>query len=155
MVTTHRTHMIASAVLLLGAAAAPAAAQSGMGGMSGMTMNQTSGYMAMLAPPSGATSGPRGMVTVNGTAVKLTISGGNAGDALPWHLHNGTCGDDKGVVATTQGYAPASVGTDGKASATAVLTAPLVGKDGYFAAVHASASDMNVIACAALKPGKM
>ena len=136
-------------------AAVPAVAQSGAGNMAGMKMDHATSFMAMLAPPAGAT-GLRGMVMVNDAAVQLTISGGKAGDALPWHVHKGACGDDKGIVEATGGYVPASVGADGRGAAKATLGAPLASEGKYFVAVHASTSDMKtIVACAALKPGKM
>ena len=157
MFRKHRAYLFAALLPMIGAVlAAPVTAQSSMGNMPGMKMDQGGNFMAMLAPPAGATAGPRGMVVVSGTAVQLTLSAGKAGDALPWHVHKGMCGDDIGVVDATGGWAPASIGADGKGAAKATLVAPLAGDGKYYAAVHASASDMKtIVACAPLKPGKM
>ena len=154
MLPPYRSVPVTALATLL--AAVPAVAQSGAGNMAGMKMDHATSFMAMLAPPAGATAGPRGMVMINDAAVQLTISGVKAGDALPWHVHRGACGDDKGIVEATGGYVPASVGADGRGAAKATLGAPLASEGTYFVAVHASTSDMkSIVACAALKPGKM
>jgi hypothetical protein len=96
---------------------------------------------ATLAP--GATAG---------TAVAtLSITGGTAGAAYPWHVHVGKC-PTGGVFGGGAAYKPLTAGSDGSGTSTANLPVASPSTGDYHVNVHASATDMKtIVACGDLK----
>ena len=45
--------------------------------------------------------------------IQVHVMGAPAGSILPWHVHRGTCADDKGIVGGADSYKNLHVGTDG------------------------------------------
>ncbi len=110
-------------------------------------------YMAMLASPTGAKT-PSGMVMVaNAKDVTLTLRGDKAGSTRVWHVHQGTCKDDRGIVGSADTFPAFTITAQGDGRAKTTLTTPLVDGTKYFVAVHASAEDVKtIVACGELKP---
>lgn len=94
--------------------------------------------------------------TTGGTSVAtISITGGTAGTAYPWHVHVGKC-PAGGVFGGGQAYKPVTAGSDGSGTSTANLpvAAPTTGD--YHVNVHASATDMKtILACGDLKMAGM
>jgi hypothetical protein len=87
------------------------------------------------------------------TQAHVDMSNAVPGAKHPWHVHRGKCGSDQGVFGPADAYKPLKVESDGKASATAVLSVPLPKTGDYFVNVHASASNMKtIVACGNLAP---
>ena len=153
----HRLFVV-GCVALLGVASTAAAqdtdSSAGKSDMPGMQHGHGEA-MAMLRSPSGAKL-PAGMAMVRGTAIQLTLSGDKPGSTRPWHLHKGTCTNDKGIVGQPSSFPPLTIGQNGRGTAKATLGEPLPDRGSYFIAVHASASDMKtIIACGPLHQGGM
>ena len=111
--------------------------------------------MAMLVPAIGAKT-PTGMAMVNGTAVQLSVTLDHPGSDRVWHIHQGTCTEDKGIVGAADQFPAFHINENGTGKATATLAAPLAEHATFFVAVHASATEMKkVIACGNLKESKM
>ena len=111
--------------------------------------------MAMLTPSNGAKA-PTGMAMVNGTTVQLSMARDHPGNDRVWHIHQGTCTEDKGIVGATDQFPAFHINENGNGTATATLAAPLAEHASFFVSVHASATEMKtVIACGNLKESKM
>ncbi len=110
-------------------------------------------YMATLASSTGAKT-PAGMVMVaNAKNVTLTLRGDTAGSIRAWHVHKGTCREDRGIVGSADTFAAFVISAKGEGRAQATLATPLVDGMSYFVAVHASLEDMKtIVACGDLKP---
>ena len=86
----------------------------------------------------------------------INVKGGKSGDALPWHVHSGTCGTRSApIVGSASDYAPITVGEGGDGTASAKLTTPLAPNGQYIVNVHKSKDDLSVISCGALKAETM
>ena len=117
-------------------------------------------WNATLSTPSGMT----GAVDLHGTASLVatgpkkslaTVSITNAAPkgVHPWHVYEGSCGDDGAVVGTASAYPPLNVDNDGHASASATLPLELPTSGAYHVVVNASAANMQtVVACGNLAP---
>ena len=106
-------------------------------------------WKAVLAPVSG--SNITGDAEVEGkdkdkkTEAEVSIKGATAGAEHPWHVHQGKCGSNGGIVGPATAYPVLKVKEDGSAKAEAHLdiAAPTSGE--YFVNVHKSASDLKTI----------
>jgi len=108
-------------------------------------------WNATLAPMSGSTiKGTATMVPGKdaGTATAtVSITGGKAGAAYPWHVHVGKC-PTGGVFGTGSAYKPISVGKDGSGTSTAELAVASPNGGDYHVNIHASENDMKtLVAC--------
>ena len=93
---------------------------------------------ASLAPGTGAGS----------SVATISITGGKAGSAYPWHIHTGKCGGAGGVFGSGAAYKPVTAGADGSGTSTANLSAGAPTTGDFHVNVHASASDMHtLVAC--------
>jgi hypothetical protein len=103
--------------------------------MGGGTMKGT----ASLAPGTGGAS----------SVAMISITGGKAGTAYPWHVHTGKCGANGGGVFGAGGaYKPVTAGADGSGNSTANLAVAAPTTGDYHVNVHASATDMKtIVAC--------
>jgi hypothetical protein len=87
------------------------------------------------------------------TRAHVDISNAVPGANHPWHVHRGQCGSDQGIFGPADAYKPLKVESDGKSSATAVLSVPAPKTGEYFVNVHASAKNMKtIVACGNLAP---
>lgn len=157
MMLMHRIAVAVCTAALVGAFGAATAAAQGttdsMGGkMSKMAGMKGGTYTAILTSPSGGSVA--GMGKVDGTTASVMISGDKSGSTRPWHIHIGSCGNDKGIFGSPSAYKPISVGSDGKGKSTATLSMPLPDSGSYFVNVHSSSSDMKtIVACGPLTKG--
>jgi hypothetical protein len=89
-------------------------------------------------------------------AATVSITGAPPNSTLPWHVHSGTCATGGGVVGAGSAYTPLAVGADGKATASATITASLDTGAQYHVNIHKSESDMGtIVACGDLTAGSM
>src|SRR5687768_8099586 len=100
-------------------------------------------------------SGITGSATVQsraaGSKVTVDITGATNGNVHPWHVHRGTCGNDKGIVGGAAEYKALQVGSNGTARGEEDLPVALNEDETYFINVHKSPSDLaTIVACGAL-----
>jgi hypothetical protein len=69
--------------------------------------------------------------------------------SLPWHIHEGKCGDaSPPIVGDASAYPPIVVGSDGSGTATAHVTVDLNEAKQYIVNVHASPTALGtIVAC--------
>ena len=92
--------------------------------------------------------------TPSETRAMLSLFGAQPGMTHAWHIHLGTCGNDRGIVGSPELYPPVVASTDGRGDVTVTLpfTTPNAGE--FYADVHASQSSASpVAACAPLAAG--
>jgi hypothetical protein len=154
MMLLHKLAVVVCTTALVGAVGASTAAAQGATDSTGGKMSGMKGgsYVATLTSPSGGTVA--GMGKVDGTTASVMISGDKSGSVRPWHIHIGSCGNDKGIFGSPSAYKPITVGSDGKGKSTATLSMPLPDSGSYFFNVHSSSSDMKtIVACGPLTKG--
>jgi hypothetical protein len=105
----------------------------------------------------GATARMSGASTVrvseSGTHAMVSVRGAQAGEQLPWHVHEGTCDTPGGaIVGPPDAYPPVSVASNGQATAMATLPGVRLNEASrYKVNFHASPSEMGtIVACADL-----
>jgi hypothetical protein len=82
------------------------------------------------------------------TNISVNLANAMAGQRLPWHVHEGTCNSDMGIVGGASSYPVIIVTNDGTASSTAVLNVTLDKAKDYFVNVHASPTNLQtIVAC--------
>ena len=98
---------------------------------------------------SGITGTASGTTANDQTHVTVSIAGAKAGDTLPWHVHDGKCGDASPPIAgDASAYPPLVVGADGTATGTAHLSMNLSEAKNYIINVHASPTNLaTIVAC--------
>ncbi|HEU4561788.1 MAG TPA: hypothetical protein VFS20_28445 [Longimicrobium sp.] len=106
------------------------------------------GWRGTLNPVGG--SGITGMATGtsanNMTRVYVNVAGAQAGATLPWHVHEGKCGDaSPPIVGPASAYPPLVVGANGRATAQAHLNLDLNEAKSYIVNVHASPTNLGTI----------
>lgn len=80
------------------------------------------------------------------TMVTVNVSGARAGAQLPWHVHEGKCGDaSPPIVGPASAYPVMTVGSDGRATAQAHLNLDLNEAKSYIVNVHASPTNLGTI----------
>lgn len=95
---------------------------------------------AWMAPPAVGDTGR--------ALIEIQISNAAPGGVHPWGVHEGACGNDRGVYGASQAYPPLKVGSDGTASGKAQQTIPVPKSGGYFVEVLAAPNNAGtVIAC--------
>ena len=85
------------------------------------------------------------------TRAMLSLFGAEPGSTHAWHIHLGSCGNDRGIIGAPELYAPVVVGTDGRGDVNVTLpfTTPNTGE--FYVDVHTSPSSASrVVACAPL-----
>lgn len=97
---------------------------------------------------SGITGSFKALVAEGKTNVTVNLANAMAGQQLPWHVHEGSCGNDMGIVGSASAYPVIVVGNDGKASTSATLSLQLDEAKDYFVNVHASPTNLQtIVAC--------
>lgn len=79
------------------------------------------------------------------TDVTIIIANASPGQRLPWHIHEGSCGNDRGIVGDPSAYPPLVVGSNGSATGRANVMALLDEAKDYFVNVHASPTNLQTI----------
>lgn len=102
----------------------------------------TVGASGVSGTATGTTANDASHVTVN-------VMGGTPGAKLPWHVHEGKCGDaGPPIVGDVSAYPPLVVGSDGRATATAHINVKLNEAKNYIVNVHASPTNLGtIVAC--------
>ncbi len=113
---------------------------------------------AAITGATTVTLGGRGRMMPGSTSTEthamLSLFGAQPGSTHAWHIHLGSCGNDRGIVGSPELYAPLVVGTDGRGDVTVTLpfTTPNAGE--FYVDVHASQSSASqIVACAPLAAG--
>lgn len=98
---------------------------------------------------SGITGAAKGTTANDASNVTVSVSGAQAGSTLPWHVHEGKCGDaSPPIVGDASAYPPIVVGSDGTGTATANLSVKLNEAKNYIVNVHASPTNLGtIVAC--------
>jgi hypothetical protein len=97
---------------------------------------------------SAITGSFKALVAEGKTNVSVNLANAMAGQQLPWHVHEGTCDNDMGIVGSASAYPLITVGNDGTASVNAVLGVSLDEAKDYFVNVHASPTNLQtIVAC--------
>lgn len=98
---------------------------------------------------SGVTGSARGTTGHDMTHVTVMVMGARPGATLPWHVHEGKCGDaSPPIVGPASAYPPLVVGADGHATAEAHLNLDLNEAKNYIVNVHASPTNLGtIVAC--------
>jgi hypothetical protein len=111
-----------------------------MEGWSG-TLNQVAG--------SGVSGTARGTSGHDMTMVTVNVTGAQPGSHLPWHVHEGRCGEGSPpIVGPASAYPVLTVGADGRATAQAHLNLDLNEAKSYIVNVHASPNNLGtVVSC--------
>jgi hypothetical protein len=87
-----------------------------------------------------------------GSNVTVHIMGAAAGSTYPWHVHRGTCGNDKGIVGGADSYKALQTGADGMATGEETITVALNEDETYFVNVHKSSTELStIVSCGQLK----
>lgn len=80
------------------------------------------------------------------THVTINVMGAQAGARLPWHVHEGQCGDASApIVGPASAYPPLVVGANGRATGQAHLNLQLNEAKSYIVNVHASPTNLGTI----------
>jgi hypothetical protein len=85
------------------------------------------------------------------TKALLSLYGASPGSSYAWHIHLGTCGDDRGIIGSPELYPLATADENGRADMTATLpfSTPRAGE--FYVDVHASSSAASrPVACGSL-----
>lgn len=111
-------------------------------------------WSSTLSPQNN--SGISGTATLQsraaGSKVNVHITGAMNGSVHPWHVHRGTCGNDKGIVGGANEYEALTVGADGTAHGEESIPVGLAEDETYFINIHKSPSDLTtIVACGVLR----
>jgi hypothetical protein len=97
---------------------------------------------------SGITGSFKALVNEGKTNVSVNLANAMAGQRLPWHIHEGTCDNDMGIVGSASAYPVIVVANDGTASVNALVGVSLDEAKDYFINVHASPTNLQtIVAC--------
>ncbi len=87
------------------------------------------------------------------TRASVTVENAVPGGRHPWHIHEGQCGSNGGILGPPNAYQALDIGGNGRAASTADLPLPLPASGQYYINVHASPNNMGtIIACGNLAP---
>ena len=100
----------------------------------------------------GRASMMRGASSVE-TRAMLSIFGAAPGSTHAWHIHLGSCGNDRGVIGSPELYTPVVVGNDGRGDITITLPFTTPNSGEFYVDVHDSSSASRLVACAPLTAG--
>jgi hypothetical protein len=97
---------------------------------------------------SAITGSFRAWVYEGRTNISVNLANAMAGQRLPWHIHEGTCDNDMGIIGGAGSYPVLVVGNDGTASSNVILNASLDEAKDYFVNIHASPTNLQtIVAC--------
>jgi hypothetical protein len=95
---------------------------------------------------SGISGTAQGTSAHDMTHVMVNVSGAQPGARLPWHVHEGTCGEGSPpIVGPASAYPVMTVGADGRATAEAHVALDLNEAKNYIINVHASPTNLGTI----------
>lgn len=110
---------------------------------------------AAITGATSVTLGGRGTMmpgnTSRETRAMISLFGAAPGSTHAWHLHLGTCGNDRGILGSPESYQPIAASNEGRGDVIVTLpfTTPNAGE--FYVDVHATGSSASpVVACGAL-----
>ncbi len=111
-------------------------------------------FRAVLQPQGGGTVTGAASIApgqqMGTTVVTLDITGGTPGATYAWHIHEGACGSQGGILGDPSQYQPVQIGQDGRGRATSTVNVPPPSGGSYHVNVHAP--DMqSLVACGNLE----
>ena len=125
-----------------------------LAGLCAASMGVTSPtWTAKLDPMGESVLGGNAVVTtLAGDTVRATIAvtGGKAGDDMPWHVHFGSCEAHGSIVGIAADYPLLRVRSDGTVNGDARVVARLKEGETYSVNLHRSMADQTVVACGVL-----
>ena len=122
---------------------APVGAARDSGAITGTTTVALGGRGSMM----------RGSSSVE-TRSMLSLFGAAPGSTHAWHIHLGSCGNDRGILGAPELYTPVVVGNDGRGDITITLPFTTPNSGEFYIDVHDSQSSASrIVACAPLAAG--
>lgn len=95
----------------------------------------------------------RGNSTVE-TRAMLSLFGAAPGSTHAWHIHLGTCGNDRGIIGSPELYTPVVIGNDGRGDMNVTLPFTTPNSGEFYVDVHDTQSSASrIVACAPLTGG--
>jgi hypothetical protein len=85
------------------------------------------------------------------TRAMISLFGATPGSTHAWHVHLGTCGNDRGILGSPESYQPVMASNEGRGDVIVTLpfTTPTAGE--FYIDVHSTGSSASpVIACGTL-----
>jgi hypothetical protein len=70
------------------------------------------------------------------TKAMLSLYGATSGSSHAWHIHLGSCGNDRGIIGSPELYPAVTVGADGRGDAMATLPFSTPREGEFYADVH-------------------
>jgi hypothetical protein len=127
-------------------------------------------WIATLAPVTpvrdsaaitGATSvslGGRGSMMRGSSSIEtramLSLFGAAPGSTHAWHIHLGSCGNDRGILGSPELYRPVVAGNDGRGDINVTLPFTTPNSGEFYIDVHDTQSSASrIVACAPLTAG--
>jgi hypothetical protein len=122
---------------------APVAVTRDSGAITGTTTVALGGRGSMM----------RGSSSVE-TRAMLSLFGAAPGATHAWHLHLGSCSNDRGILGAPELYTPVVAGNDGRGDVTVTLPFTTPNSGEYHIDVHETQSSASrIVACAPLAAG--
>ena len=88
------------------------------------------------------------------TRAMLSLFGAAPGSTHAWHIHLGSCGNDRGILGSPELYTAVVAGTDGRGDITVTLPFTTPNSGEFYIDVHDSQSSASrIVACAPLTAG--
>jgi hypothetical protein len=88
------------------------------------------------------------------TRAMLSLFGATPGATHAWHIHLGSCGNDRGIIGAPELYTAATAGNDGRGDVTVTLPFTTPNSGEFYVDIHATQSSASrIVACGSLTPG--
>jgi hypothetical protein len=107
---------------------------------------------AAITGATTVTLGGRGTMmpgsTSRETRAMISLFGATPGSTHAWHVHLGSCGNDRGIIGSPELYQPLAAGTDGRGDVIVTLPFTTPNSGEYYIDVHSTGSSASpVVAC--------
>jgi hypothetical protein len=92
--------------------------------------------------------------TATETRAMLSLFGATPGAMHAWHIHLGSCGNDRGIIGSPELYTSVSAGNDGRGDVTVTLPFTTPNSGEFYVDIHATQSSASrIVACGPLMAG--
>jgi hypothetical protein len=113
---------------------------------------------AAITGSTSVTLGGRGSMMPGSTSTEtramLSLFGATPGATHAWHVHLGSCGNDRGIIGSPELYMPLTAGNDGRGDVTVTLPFTTPNSGEFYVDVHATQSSASrIVACGPLTAG--
>ncbi len=113
---------------------------------------------AAITGATTVTLGGRGSMMRGSSSVEtramLSLFGAAPGSTHAWHLHLGSCSNDRGILGAPELYTPVVAGNDGRGDITVTLPFTTPNSGEFYIDVHETQSSASrIVACAPLTAG--